>query len=422
MSSFGTDLGVRMAPSRAPEGGEGRTRGSLRVGRHQWARERGRGVSVDDPPPFACFSGQGTCDDGRSGSGECTCNAGYRGLGCWIACPGAAEGHVCSGHGTCDEDGACVCTRSAAEGHWAAQADCGACTEGWSGVACALLCPSNATSGRACSDRGRCVEGRCLCDAGTCGPACESAGAACGHCDPGTWGPGCAEQCPGGAASPCAGHGHCLDGQNGSGHCICDEGYAGADCSGRCPGAEVPCSGHGRCHAPSGTCYCQRGYAGAACAMACPRTGGRVCGGLGRGVCHDGAGGTGTCICAAGYAGPSCEGVCRGGAEAPCTGHGQCSARDGSCKCDTSWAGEACDTCAEVCSCVPRGVGYGRFGSRVCVCVCVCVSSGGCTGSSSAAGPAIVSKLDTKRLAKRKPSPCLKRSARAGAGNEQTNS
>ena len=291
-------------------------------------------------------SGHGVCAGGRTGSGECACDVGYRGAACAVPCPGLAEGRVCNGHGQCDAAAACVCAPGdAVAGHWAG-AGCVQCAEGWSGVDCATPCPRGA-SGAVCSGRGRCSAGQCTCDSGACGGACDVTGALCTLCEAGTWGPACRNECPGGRADPCGGHGQCSDGVTGYGACLCAAGYGLANCSAQCPGGGA-CAGHGACSADTAQCVCDAGHAGPACAAACPRTAaGDVCGGPGRGSCRDGAGGDGGCACAAGYAGAVCEIECPGrGPQGPCAGHGACDPANGTCACDPHWAGAACEGCA----------------------------------------------------------------------------
>ncbi|MEK6677186.1 MAG: hypothetical protein AABZ47_16225 [Planctomycetota bacterium] len=68
-------------------------------------------------------NGNGTCDDGPSGTGQCTCNSGFVGVACEDCrsglfgpncepCPGGAC-NPCCGNGTCDDgisgSGTCTC-------------------------------------------------------------------------------------------------------------------------------------------------------------------------------------------------------------------------------------------------------------------------------------------------------------------------
>ena len=298
-------------------------------------------------PGGGVCGGHGTCRDGVAGNGTCACARGYGGVGCAIPCPGLSDGAVCGGHGACTVNGTCNCEAGPA-GHWAAPR-CTHCSPGWSGSACDLPCPQHPVTAEACSGRGQCVQGACLCPAGFCGVACETSGGACADtaCGPGLWGAGCANACPGlSAGAICAAHGTCLDGPWGSGTCLCSPGFGGADCGSVCPAnAGLLCSGHGACDAQTARCVCTDGYAGPTCTTACPRSGAAAvpCGGPDRGTCHDGVAGNGSCSCRAGYAGPACQHLCPG-APVPCNGHGACNAL-GLCVCTSPFAGANCTEC-----------------------------------------------------------------------------
>ncbi|GAA6089610.1 tenascin isoform X1 [Tachysurus ichikawai] len=84
----------------------------------------------------------------------------------------------------------------------------------------------------ACSDQGRCVDGKCVCFPGFSGPDCS------------------VPDCPGN----CSKKGKCVNGK-----CVCDQ---GPDCAERsCPNN---CSNKGRC--VNGKCVCDTGFAGPDCA------------------------------------------------------------------------------------------------------------------------------------------------------------
>ena len=72
-------------------------------------------------------------------------------------------------------------------------------------------------------------------------------------------GVGCAEraECPGGCS---AAHGTCV-----AGKCVCELGWAGADCS-KPLGCPADCHGNGVCH--NGRCACEPGFVGEDCAFA----------------------------------------------------------------------------------------------------------------------------------------------------------
>ncbi len=118
--------------------------------------------------------------------------------------------------------------------------------------------------GATCRVGADCASGACV--GGACVP----------ECDDGLFGETCASTCPGGATTPCNGHGTCDDGRAGSGACMCSADFVGAACD-----------------------DCAPGYWGATCA-ACP-----AC--QNGGVCADGIDGDGTCACPEGYIGDLCE-------------------------------------------------------------------------------------------------------------------
>eukprot|EP00666_Eupelagonemidae_sp_cell4sb_P017926 gene17926-biopygen25976 len=67
----------------------------------------------------------------------------------------------------------------------------------------------------------------------------------------------CTKMCPGGAETPCTGHGKCDDGRQGDGVCSCDPGWATVECSIPCQGGSLnPCNGNGICSIEDGSCTC----------------------------------------------------------------------------------------------------------------------------------------------------------------------
>ena len=287
------------------------------------------------------------CTGHWTGPGCSRCLPGYYGPACATLCPGRG---VCSGHGTCSTGpqgtGRCDCDAGTARGFWGGAA-CTTCHSGFYGPNCTRRCPTADVRGTGqplvCGGRGTCGHstngtGQCVCQAPFAGPACETAcpadphgatcgghgectagpiasegvcvcsanaargrwgGAACVECAAGYAGPACRTPCPGvlQGAVPCAAHGTCSEGVQGTGECTCDEGYRGPDCATVCPGTVQGrvCAGHGHCNA-TGACICNRsaaaghwgawdcsrcveGWAGAACTVPCPRsnTSGLVC-------------------------------------------------------------------------------------------------------------------------------------------------
>ncbi|XP_006892358.1 PREDICTED: stabilin-1 [Elephantulus edwardii] len=120
-------------------------------------------------------------------------------------------------------------------------------------------------------------------------------------CCPGYWGPKCYE-CPGGAETPCNGHGTCLDGLSRNGTCVCEENFSGSDCQ--------------ECRDP--------GRFGPDCQSVC---------GCVHGVCNNGPRGTGSCLCFAGYTGPLCDQAVPACQLLQCPKNSQCSEKVPSCQC-----------------------------------------------------------------------------------------
>ncbi|XP_048211831.1 stabilin-1 isoform X1 [Perognathus longimembris pacificus] len=120
-------------------------------------------------------------------------------------------------------------------------------------------------------------------------------------CCPGFWGSLCYE-CPGGAETPCNGHGTCLDGMAGNGTCVCQENFSGSACQ--------------ECQDP------QR--FGPDCQSVCSCV---------HGVCNHGPQGNGSCLCFAGYTGPRCDQELRVCQELRCPQNSQCSAEAPTCRC-----------------------------------------------------------------------------------------
>ncbi len=96
----------------------------------------------------------------------CDCELGWGGAD--GTCSGRSCPGNCGGHGTCGEDGSCICN------------------EGYRGLDCAILtCPND------CSDQGQCMNGTCVCDAGFSGEDCSTSNL---------------------CANDCSGHGRCDNG------------------------------------------------------------------------------------------------------------------------------------------------------------------------------------------------------------------
>ena len=106
-----------------------------------WA---GSTCTVQCPGSGLC-GGHGVCNDGRSGSGDCTCDFGYGGPSCTIECPGLADGRVCNARGTCQPDATCLCDASDSLGYWAGT-NCDTCDLRYSGGNCDKACPTSGHS------------------------------------------------------------------------------------------------------------------------------------------------------------------------------------------------------------------------------------------------------------------------------------
>lgn len=313
--------------------------------------DAGGGVCVLDAEclPNSCSGIEaGTCDD-TDGVVTCVCNSGYAGDACescatdfqfdstgaCVEAESCADADPCV-NGTCDDSTgviSCACD----DGY--AGADCDTCAAGWHdevGV-CVLdaVCTVGSCSGAAagtCDDTGGILS--CVCTLGYAGDDCEA-------CDTGyhfdsTGACVVDESCL--AADPCI-SGTCDD-TGGVISCVCDAGYAGADCD--------TCAA-GWHDAGGGVCALD--------AQCLPST----CSGADAGSCDD-TGGIVTCSCTLGYAGTYCE-TCDGGYHFDSTGacvvdesclsadpcvNGVCDDTGGliSCVCDDGYAGADCDTCA----------------------------------------------------------------------------
>ncbi|KAM5280077.1 stabilin-1 [Ctenodactylus gundi] len=120
-------------------------------------------------------------------------------------------------------------------------------------------------------------------------------------CCPGYWGSQCHE-CPGGAETPCNGHGTCLDGMARNGTCVCQENFSGSACQ---------------------DCRDPRRF-GPDCQSECD---------CAHGLCNQGPQGNGSCLCFAGYTGPRCDQELPECQKLHCPKNSQCSAEATACRC-----------------------------------------------------------------------------------------
>ncbi|KAJ2950358.1 hypothetical protein O0L34_g8599 [Tuta absoluta] len=180
-----------------------------------------------------------------------------------------------------------------------------------------------------CSGKGECLMGHC-------------------QCQPGFGGDDCSESvCP----VLCSQRGEYINGE-----CQCNPGWKGKECSLRHDECEVPdCNGHGHC--VNGKCGCVRGYKGKFCEeVDCPHP---TC--SGHGFCIDGG-----CVCKKGWKGADCATMDKDALQClpDCSGHGTFDVDTQTCTCHAKWSGEDCSK--EVCDldCGP----HGRCVGESCVC------------------------------------------------------
>ncbi|XP_076273630.1 teneurin transmembrane protein Ten-m isoform X3 [Rhynchophorus ferrugineus] len=158
-----------------------------------------------------------------------------------------------------------------------------------------------------CSGKGECLMGHC-------------------QCNPGFGGDDCSESvCP----VLCSQRGEYINGE-----CQCNPGWKGKECQLRHDECEVPdCNGHGHC--ANGKCNCIRGYKGKFCEEAdCPHPN---C--SGHGYCVEG-----TCICKKGWKGADCSQMDKDALQClpDCSGHGSFDLETQTCTCEPRWSGEDC--------------------------------------------------------------------------------
>ncbi|XP_055317051.1 teneurin-m isoform X2 [Sitodiplosis mosellana] len=158
-----------------------------------------------------------------------------------------------------------------------------------------------------CSGNGQCLLGHC-------------------QCNPGFGGDDCSESvCP----VLCSQRGEYINGE-----CQCNPGWKGKECSLRHDECEIAdCNGHGHCL--SGKCQCIRGYKGASCEeVDCPHP---TC--SGHGYCA-----AGTCICKKGWKGPDCGTMDQDALQClpDCSGHGTFDLDTQTCNCEPKWSGDDC--------------------------------------------------------------------------------
>ena len=363
----------------------------------------------------------GLCDD-TSGSAQCLCDEGFDGIDCSGCAAGyhpdgqggcvldqSCQPGSCNYHGACeDSTGEVVCT---CDDEYIGN-NCDECVSGYQDNDQDGTClPACATMALDCSNHGSCSDSGgvavCVCEDGYAGQHC--AACADGYQDNnqnGTCLPTCTTM-----ALDCSNHGSCSD-SDGVAVCVCEDGYAGQHCAAcangyqdndqdgtcrpSCTNVVMDCSGHGHCSDISGyaVCMCDDGFAGVDCSQCDPsfqyaRCDGSVvqncvggtwqdetdCAVDGQ-VCVDGA-------CASGDLcpdGQSCDIIsgqlraCLDGGEIPannqtgcgqsnpCSGNFSCFCADQDCS--NTVCLENCGTCPDslVCTDITNGDGSGVFG------------------------------------------------------------
>ena len=188
-----------------------------------------------------------------------------------------------------------------------------------------------------CGSHGRCAEGHCICEQGWSGADKP------GECSD-------ADEC---ASSPCRNGGSCfhsadVQAQDGPSHaqlqerwvgrhvCACAQGFAGAEC--QC----LHCGDHGSCQF-DGRCVCEAGFVGAQCEINVDECASKPC--VNGATCND-LDFAYTCSCVAGYDGEHCASDVNECGSSPCGSHGSCVDEVGvySCRCEDGWSGEHCDS------------------------------------------------------------------------------
>ena len=324
-------------------------------------------------PGSGTCNGHGSCNQGKLGTGLCTCFTGYWSDSCSGTCPGVSfvpEASTCSGHGSCSQStGLCSCTTGYASsdcsvvcpggvsnpcnGHGTCNAATATCTcqLGWAALDCGTACPGNYTN--PCSGNGVCNQNPVSC---TCNNDASNGfftGTTCGSCKSGYYGTRCS--------------GICVNGVTTGTVCVCNNGYSGAGCTHPCPGLLTNnlCSGHGTCRYGSqyetSSCVCQADYYTTDCSVHCTATqcrsqpyylvNGRCSNQTGQCGCidddvdgHWGNTATRCTTCKLFYYGDKCTRKC------PCLQRGGCEKTSGTCQCfdtdgDGHYAGVSCERC-----------------------------------------------------------------------------
>ena len=314
-------------------------------------------------------AGHGSC----SANGDdmvCTCDRGYGGVDC--SATGCSD-PTCGGHGNCQDP---------------------AVTPGIEGSVAFCLCDGG-FSGEDCTTEAgdcqpACVDGRGVCEHGSCKCSPEYAGSTCndfacgldqkcsdhGTCDQSAgieqYKCGCVQGWAGRACDTpsvpchdptCGGNGQC---DNIQGVCICNLGFAGSDCTkSSCPNDCGAAKNKGRC-VDDARCECVDGWTGDGCAFKdCPKK----CGGRGKCALNLDPDMEGICICDPGFSGADClADACPN----DCNGHGECKdTKDGKgkmCHCTSGYMFSDCLKCDKKFHCNDHGTCKFENDKPVCNC------------------------------------------------------
>eukprot|EP00659_Diplonema_papillatum_P003599 gene3599-5584_t len=178
---------------------------------------------------------------------------------CEVTCKGSGgNGQGCSGHGTCQGDGSCICYGDEHGGYWDGEG-CDVCRSDRAGPQCTVLCINGRPNGFSCA----CNDGWA---GGDCTVQCNGTVSSTGKCvcGVGMWGEQCLKACP----AECSQNNNANPGcDQKTGACLCKANFAGYVCD-EClpwlfstPGNVFSCdatccSGNGKCDDNGAGCDC----------------------------------------------------------------------------------------------------------------------------------------------------------------------
>uniref|UniRef100_A0ABD2VVZ3 Delta-like protein n=1 Tax=Trichogramma kaykai TaxID=54128 RepID=A0ABD2VVZ3_9HYME len=350
-------------------------------------------IDIDECASKPCLNG-GECRN-LVNRYECVCPVGYTGAQCEI------DRDHCLPN-PCRNSAQCFNTQTDYYCH---------CTSNWQGKNCSEPAAHNPLWGLVddslgcgseelpCGGRGRCRDGKCICDAGYQGVHCHENINDCGGnpcrnggtcvdlvnsfqciCREGWTGDLCDQDVDECLDSPCRNNGTCVDGVADF-TCICRNGWKGKTCAMRGTHCEPSACRHGICQdrGDGFSCHCEPGWEGAACHIASPACASSPC--ENGATCVNSADGGYRCICREGFEGANCRRDVDDCQTLPCLNGGRCV--DGvnwfRCECAPGFTGPDCrinvnecasDPCAHGATCIDDIASYscicppGRTGSR----------------------------------------------------------